>query len=32
MTAFTTFLSEKIERYIKLRRSLGYAFDKQAGT
>jgi integrase len=32
MTAFTTFLSEKIERYIELRRALGYAFDKQAGT
>ncbi len=32
MTAFTTFISEKIERYIELRRSLGYAFDKQAGT
>jgi hypothetical protein len=32
MTAFVTFLSEKIERYIELRRSLGYAFDKQAGT
>jgi hypothetical protein len=32
MTAFTTFLSQKIERYIELRRSLGYAFDKQAGT
>ena len=32
MTAFATFLSEKIERYIELRRSLGYAFDTQAGT
>jgi integrase len=32
MTAFVTFLSEKVERYIELRRSLGYAFDKQAGT
>jgi len=32
MTLFTTFLSDKIERYIELRRSLGYAFDKQAGT
>jgi hypothetical protein len=32
MTLFTTFLTEKIERYIELRRSLGYAFDKQAGT
>lgn len=29
---FATFLGEKIERYIELRRSLGYAFDKQAGT
>ena len=29
---FATFLSQKIERYIELRRSLGYAFDKQAGT
>lgn len=29
---FATFLSEKIERYIELRRSLGYIFDKQAGT
>jgi integrase len=32
MTAFATFLSEKVERYIELRRSLGYAFNKQAGT
>jgi integrase len=32
MTVFATFLSEKIERYIELRRSLGYAFDKQAAT
>jgi integrase len=32
MTAFAAFLSEKAERYIDLRRSLGYAFDKQAGT
>ena len=32
MTAFAIFLSEKIERYIELRRSLGYTFDKQAGT
>jgi integrase len=32
MTAFATFLSEKLERYIELRRSLGYAFNKQAGT
>jgi integrase len=32
MTSLTKFLSEKIERYIELRRSLGYAFDKQAGT
>ena len=29
---FANFLSEKIERYVELRRSLGYAFDKQAGT
>lgn len=29
---FATFLSQKIERYIELRRSLGYTFDKQAGT
>ena len=32
MTAFAAFLGEKVERYIDLRRSLGYAFDKQAGT
>lgn len=32
MTAFVKFLSENIERYIELRRSLGFAFDKQAGT
>jgi integrase len=32
MTAFTTFLREKLERYIALRRSLGYTFNKQAGT
>jgi integrase len=32
MTAFAAFLSEKVEHYIDLRRSLGYAFDKQAGT
>ena len=32
MTIFAGFLSEKVERYIELRRSLGYAFDKQAGT
>ena len=32
MIAFTAFLCEKLERYIKLRRSLGYAFNKQAGT
>jgi len=32
MTAFAGFLSEKAERYIELRRSLGYAFNKQAGT
>lgn len=29
---FATFLSETIERYIELRRSLGYAFNKHAGT
>ncbi|ESX08422.1 hypothetical protein X766_34240 [Mesorhizobium sp. LSJC255A00] len=32
MTAFARFLGEKAERYIELRRSLGYAFSKQAGT
>ena len=32
MTAFSAFLREKLERYIELRRSLGYAFNKQAGT
>lgn len=32
MTAFAAFLSDKVERYIELRRSLGYAFNKQAGT
>ncbi|WP_247296920.1 hypothetical protein [Bradyrhizobium sp. 87] len=32
MTAFAAFLDEKVERYIELRRSLGYAFNKQAGT
>ena len=32
MTDFAAFLGEKVERYIDLRRSLGYAFDKQAGT
>jgi integrase len=32
MTAFATFLRGKIDRYIELRRSLGYAFDTQAGT
>lgn len=32
MTVFAGFLSEKAERYIELRRSLGYAFNKQAGT
>jgi hypothetical protein len=32
MTAFATFLSKQIERYIELRRSLGYTFGKQAGT
>jgi integrase len=32
MTDFATFLGERVERYIELRRSLGYAFSKQAGT
>lgn len=32
MNMFAGFLSEKAERYIELRRSLGYAFNKQAGT
>jgi len=32
MTSFAAFLGEKVEHYIELRRSLGYAFDKQAGT
>ncbi|MGY4473618.1 hypothetical protein [Bradyrhizobium sp. USDA 3364] len=32
MTAFAAFLDDKLERYIELRRSLGYAFNKQAGT
>ncbi|MEI9425999.1 tyrosine-type recombinase/integrase [Mesorhizobium sp. Cs1299R1N1] len=32
MTAFTQFLGEKAERYIKLRQSLGYSFSKQAAT
>jgi integrase len=32
MTAFAGFLAEKVERYIELRRSLGFAFDKQAST
>jgi hypothetical protein len=32
MTDFVVFLGEKVERYIELRRALGYAFDKQAGT
>ena len=32
MTDFAVFLGEKVERYIELRRSLGYAFNKQAGT
>ncbi|MER8880855.1 tyrosine-type recombinase/integrase [Mesorhizobium sp. M0684] len=32
MTAFARLLGEKAERYIELRRSLGYAFSKQAGT
>lgn len=32
MSAFAAFLGEKLERYIELRRSLGYTFYKQAGT
>lgn len=32
MSDFAVFLGEKVERYIELRRALGYAFDKQAGT
>lgn len=32
MTAFAAFLGEKVERYIELRRCLGFAFNKQAGT
>lgn len=32
MTAFVAFLREKVERYIELRRSVGYAFNKQGGT
>jgi hypothetical protein len=32
MTDFAVFLGEKVERYIELRRALGYAFEKQAGT
>jgi integrase len=32
MTAFVTLLNEKIARYIELRRSLGFAFNKQAAT
>lgn len=32
MTALAGFLAEKVERYIELRRSLGFAFSKQAST
>ena len=32
MSAFAKILAEKIERYIALRRSLGYSFKKQAAT
>lgn len=32
MRAYAGFLAEKVERYIELRRSLGYTFYKQAGT
>lgn len=30
MTAFATMLTERVEAYVELRRSLGYAFQKQA--
>jgi hypothetical protein len=32
MSVFAKMLAEKVQSYIELRRSLGYAFDKQAGT
>jgi integrase len=32
VTAFAASIGEKAEHYIELRRSLGYAFNKQAGT
>jgi integrase len=32
MCAFARMLAEKVESYIQLRRTLGYAFKKQAGT
>jgi integrase len=32
MRAFSGLLTDKVERYIELRRSLGYSFNKQAGT
>ena len=32
MSVFVKMLAEKVQSYIELRRSLGYAFKKQAGT
>ena len=32
MSVFAKMLGEKVQSYIELRRSLGYAFKKQAGT
>jgi hypothetical protein len=32
MSAFAKILTEKVESYIELRRSLGYSFRKQAAT
>ena len=32
MSVFAKMLAEKVQSYIELRRSLGYAFEKQAGT
>jgi len=32
MSVFAKMLAEKVQSYIELRRSLGYAFKKQAGT
>ena len=31
MSVFAKMLAEKVQSYIELRRSLGYAFKKQAG-